>query len=161
MDAKSASKSLPHQTPLLRVSMYIPQLPPILTLFSRTMYETQGHPHCPRAPRSHSNEPVHMDLLKFSDPTPAACLPQAQLLLPASRYKPQCGPCGHFFSFGALSRGKWKVKVKVKLLSHVQLCDTWTVAHQAPLSMGFSRQEHWSGLPFSVLCHCVLSCVNF
>ena len=23
----------------------------------------------------------------------------------------------------------------------------WTVAHQAPLSMGFSRQEHWSGLP--------------
>ena len=25
----------------------------------------------------------------------------------------------------------------------------WTIAHQAPLSMGFSRQEHWSGLPFS------------
>ena len=32
--------------------------------------------------------------------------------------------------------------------SHVQLCVTlWTVAHQAPLSMGFSRQEYWSGLP--------------
>ena len=32
--------------------------------------------------------------------------------------------------------------------SHVQLCATlWTVAHQAPLSMGFSRQEYWSGLP--------------
>ena len=31
--------------------------------------------------------------------------------------------------------------------SHVQLCATlWTVAHQAPLSMGFSRQEYWSGL---------------
>ena len=28
------------------------------------------------------------------------------------------------------------------------LCDPWTVAHQAPLSMEFSRQEHWSGLPF-------------
>ena len=28
------------------------------------------------------------------------------------------------------------------------LCDLWTVAHQAPLSVGFSRQEHWSGLPF-------------
>ena len=27
-------------------------------------------------------------------------------------------------------------------------CDPWTVAHQAPLSMGFSRQEYWSGLPF-------------
>ena len=33
-------------------------------------------------------------------------------------------------------------------LNHVQLFATpWTVAHQAPLSMGFSRQEHWSGLP--------------
>ena len=32
--------------------------------------------------------------------------------------------------------------------SHVQLFATpWTVAHQAPLSMGFSRQEHWSGFP--------------
>ena len=36
-----------------------------------------------------------------------------------------------------------------KLLNHVQLFATpWTVAHQAPLSMGFSRQEYWSGLPF-------------
>ena len=33
--------------------------------------------------------------------------------------------------------------------SHVRLFVTpWTVAHQAPLSMGFSRQEYWSGLPF-------------
>ena len=32
--------------------------------------------------------------------------------------------------------------------SHVQLfAMLWTVAHQAPLSMGFSMQEHWSGLP--------------
>ena len=36
------------------------------------------------------------------------------------------------------------------MLSHVQLCATlWTVAHQAPLSLGFFRQEYWSGLPFS------------
>ena len=33
--------------------------------------------------------------------------------------------------------------------SSVRLCATpWTAAHQAPLSLGFSRQEHWSGLPF-------------
>ena len=33
--------------------------------------------------------------------------------------------------------------------SRVRLCATpWTAAHQAPLSLGFSRQEHWSGLPF-------------
>ena len=43
----------------------------------------------------------------------------------------------------------WKWKVKVKLLSHVRLFRTpWTAAHQAPPSLGFSRQEHWSGLPF-------------
>ena len=41
---------------------------------------------------------------------------------------------------------KWKVKVK--LLSHVWLFQTpWTTAYQAPPSMGFSRQEYWSGLP--------------
>ena len=37
-------------------------------------------------------------------------------------------------------------------LSHVQLFGTlWTIAHQPPLSMGFSRQEYWSELPFSAL----------
>ena len=37
----------------------------------------------------------------------------------------------------------------VKLLSHVRLfAIPWTVAYQAPPSMGFSRQEYWSGLPF-------------
>ena len=40
-------------------------------------------------------------------------------------------------------------EVKVKLLSCVRLFATpWTVAYQAPPSMGFSRQEYWSGLPF-------------
>ena len=38
---------------------------------------------------------------------------------------------------------------KVKSLSHVRLFATpWTVAYQASPSMGFSRQEYWSGLPF-------------
>ena len=36
-----------------------------------------------------------------------------------------------------------------QLLNHVQLFATpWTVVHQAPLSMGFSRQDYWSRLPF-------------
>ena len=44
-----------------------------------------------------------------------------------------------------------KVKVKVKSLSRVRLLVTpWTAAYQAPPSMGFSRQEYWSG------CHCLL-----
>ena len=39
--------------------------------------------------------------------------------------------------------------MKVKLLSHVQIFATpWSVAYQAPPSMGFSREEYWSGLPF-------------
>ena len=42
----------------------------------------------------------------------------------------------------------WKWKVKVQSLSHVRLFETpWTAAHQAPPSMGFSRQEYWSGVP--------------
>ena len=42
----------------------------------------------------------------------------------------------------------WKWKVKEKSLSRVQLVATpWTAAYQAPLSMGFSRQEYWSGVP--------------
>ena len=46
----------------------------------------------------------------------------------------------------------WKWKVKVKLLSRVQLLATpWTAAHQAPPSMGFSRQEYWSGVPLPSL----------
>ena len=41
--------------------------------------------------------------------------------------------------------------MNVKLLSHVRLFVTpWTVAYQAPLSMGFTRQEYWSGVPFFV-----------
>ena len=42
----------------------------------------------------------------------------------------------------------WKWKVKVKSLSRVRLLTTpWTAAYQAPPSMGFSRQEYWSGVP--------------
>ena len=46
---------------------------------------------------------------------------------------------------------RWKCWLHACALSHfdhLQLCPTpWTVAHHALLSIGFSRQEHWSGLP--------------
>ena len=46
----------------------------------------------------------------------------------------------------------WKWKVKVKSLSRVRLLVTpWTAAYQAPPSMGFSRQEYWSGVPLPSL----------
>ena len=59
----------------------------------------------------------------------------------------------------------WKWKVKVKSLSRVRLFATpWTAAHQAPLSLGFSRQEYWSGVPYKLVyfllialaCFCLL-----
>ena len=46
------------------------------------------------------------------------------------------------------SSNAWQWKVKVKSLSRVQFLVTpWTTAYQAPPSMGFSRQEYWSGVP--------------
>ena len=46
----------------------------------------------------------------------------------------------------------WKWTVKVKSLSRVRLSETpWTAAYQAPPSMGFSRQEYWSGVPLPSL----------
>ena len=53
----------------------------------------------------------------------------------------------------------WKWKAKVKSLSRAQLLATpWTAAYQAPPSMGFSRQEYWSGVslpsPVSNSCRC-------
>ena len=54
------------------------------------------------------------------------------------------------------SSNAWKWKVKVKSLSRVRLFATlWTAAHQAPLSMGFSRQEYWSGVPLPSLALCI------
>ena len=50
----------------------------------------------------------------------------------------------------------WKMRVSecVKLFSHVRVFATpWTGVYQAPLSMGLSRQEYWSGLPFPSLVH--------
>ena len=59
----------------------------------------------------------------------------------------------------------WKWKVKVKLLSHVRLFEIpWTATYQAPPSMGFSRQEYWSGVPSPspdyVLGTCIYIIVN-
>ena len=52
-----------------------------------------------------------------------------------------------FMPNSMLHYANWRMKVKS--LSRVQLFATlWTVAHQAPPSMGFSRQEYWSRLPF-------------
>ena len=52
--------------------------------------------------------------------------------------------------------------MKVKSLSRVRLLATpWTAAHQAPPSMGFSRQEYWSGLPLPSPCYALGVCNCF
>ena len=52
-------------------------------------------------------------------------------------------------SASASKQPNQRLKVKVKSLSRVRLFVTpWTVVYQAPPSIGFSRQEYWSGLPF-------------
>ena len=77
-------------------------------------------------------------------------------LLPLYRKLSFCGrELSHIFKFDSnilllfsCNMSLWKMK-KWKSLSHVWLfVNPWTIAHQAPLSMGFSRQEHWSVLAF-------------
>ena len=56
----------------------------------------------------------------------------------------------------------WKWKMKVKPLSRIQLLVTpWTTAYQAPLSMGLSRQEYWSGVPLPSLTVALAHCKHF
>ena len=64
---------------------------------------------------------------------------------------PSLGFCRQEHEWVAISfSNAWKWKVKVKPLSRVRLLETpWSVAHQPSPSMGFSRQEYWSGVPSS------------
>ena len=64
----------------------------------------------------------------------------------------------HFISSGQTNTRRSSVYCAVLIrFSHVRLFVTlWTVAHQVPLSMGFSRQEYWSGLPFPSPVHTLL-----
>ena len=53
------------------------------------------------------------------------------------------------FSYFCMDPCTARGTVVVESLSHVQLFGTtWTVVHQVPLSLGFLRQDYWSGLPF-------------
>ena len=63
----------------------------------------------------------------------------------------------HYDSLWSLEQGSWKLIKSPPCFyeseseftqSWTTLCDPWTVVGQAPPSMGFSRQEHWTGLPF-------------
>ena len=72
-------------------------------------------------------------------------------------YKTEANSQTYRMEFMVAKWGNWGEEIgslglrcmSVKFLSHVRLFATpWTIAYQAPLSMEFSRQEYWSGLPF-------------
>ena len=80
--------------------------------------------------------------LPWPSPTPGACSNSG----PSSQW---CHPTISFSVIHFFPCLQSFLVSKVKSLSRVRLFVTpWTVAYQAPLSMGFSRQEYWSGLPF-------------
>ena len=59
-----------------------------------------------------------------------------------------------FLAEGCLGIESLLLLLLLSRFSRVRLCATpYTVAHQAPPSLGFSRQEHWSGLPFPSSMH--------
>ena len=63
-------------------------------------------------------------------------------------YDPEALPRNISESASSHPWGGYQVFMCAQLLSHIQLFATlWTVAHQAPLSLEFSRQEYWNGLP--------------
>ena len=71
-------------------------------------------------------------------PSPSVSNPGSETMF----WRKSCGASG-------ISRDRLKILLLLSRFSRVQLCATpWTAAYQASPSMGFSRQEHWSGLPF-------------
>ena len=93
---------------------------------------------CSSGHANHSEETSHRSLLEASLQS-----------LPLSSHGLPCVPLLSLCESLCCKNTHWTVKVKVKSLSRVRLFATpWTVAYQAPPSMGFSRQEYWSGLPF-------------
>ena len=103
---------------------------PLLSLSSPSAAAAKSLPSCPTLCDSIDGSPAGFPTLGFSRQEHWSGLPS-----PSPMHESE----------------KWKWKVEVKSLSHVQLLATsWTAAHQAPLPMGFSRQEYWSG------CHCLL-----
>ena len=90
---------------------------------------------CAAAAKSHQLCPTLWDPIEGSPPgSPIPRILQARTL--------------EWVAISFSNESKWKVKVKS--LNRVRLLATpWTAAYQAPPSMGFSRQEYWSGVPLS------------
>ena len=136
--------------------------------FSRQEYRSGSHFHSPEALPNPGTEPrspaLQADSLPPEPPgkpiylsAAAKSLQSCPTLCDPIDGSPPGSPVPGILQAGTLEwvaisfSNAWKWKGKVKLLSRVQLLATpWTIAHQALPSMGFSRQEYWSGVPLSL-----------
>ena len=110
---------------------------------------------CLILPRKHESETIWTERIRTKTAAASAKSLQSCLTLynPTDGSPPSSPVPGilqartlEWVAISVSNAGKWKMKVK--LLSHVWPSATpWTAAFQAPPSMGFSRQEHWSGVP--------------
>ena len=113
------------------------------------------------SPRAHAEQvspevmhPIHCDPMTVACKAPLSmAILQARILewvaMPSSRRSSNPGIEPKSLKSPALAGGFFTTACEVKSFSHVRLFETpWTVAYQVPPSMGFSRQEYWSGVPF-------------
>ena len=92
---------------------------------------------------------------KFSSFFPSLTIPQFGLLSHVSSLRLSQGHSGPVLTLSTDYTARASLLLLLSRFSHVRLFVTpWTVALQAPLSMGFSRQEYWSELPFPSPYYC-------
>ena len=145
--------------PLLRAQQFYDPSP-ILSVVSRGLYSQQAHSQgLIQASQKQSQRPVLLSLFWSLNKTTAAKSLQS---CPNLCYSIDGSPAGSRVPGILQARtlewvtvsfsNAWKWKVKGKPLSHVRFLVTpWTAAYQAPPSMGFSRREYWSGVPWTRL----------
>ena len=95
--------------------------------------------------KSHAKPTPNPNFTAILNPSPTPSLPPTLCLTPPQSQWPT-----HLHPVPSTNSNPFPTESEMKVAQLCPtLCDPWTVAHQAPLSMGFSRPEYWSGWPFS------------
>ena len=155
---------LPSTDPSLHLSVSLSQLESLLSTQLRLLVESQLKRELPSC--TPPAETLFCLILDVSSATATAKSLQScpNLCYPKDSSPPSSPVPGilqaRTLEWVAISfSNAWKWKVKVKSLSLVGLLATpWTAAYQAPPSIGFSRQEYWSGVPLPSLMSPLLLC---
>ena len=111
----------------------------VLLILSGNLLAIMGSP----LPHDHKNLPLPWEAPDSTRATHRTPSTSSSLSLPFQLFEKN-----NICLFIESNRMMWIVMCVLSCFSHVQLCEIlWAVAHQAPLSMRFSRKEYWSGLP--------------